>query len=229
MCLTCLIGCTGNQDKGEDGSLDEEGNYRPSSDVAQVEFWINGDKYELDVFSSLADQFNEKYKGQIKVNLKQKPSDGYETAVETALTGNKLDLFYVGDAGYKAYAEQGLLYDITDFVENSKIYDLSKMWPNVITRYKYDVNTKLSGTESGRYYGVPKDIGPTVIYYNETEFEKAGIKIGDVIIEAEGNKITKMDEVNEIKNTKKIGDEMKIKVNRNGQEKDLTITLGEQP
>jgi len=59
--------------------------------------------------------------------------------------------------------------------------------------------------------------------------EKAGIKIGDVIIEAEGNKITKMDELNEIKNTKKIGDEMKIKVNRNGQEKDLTITLGEQP
>ena len=59
--------------------------------------------------------------------------------------------------------------------------------------------------------------------------EKAGIKIGDVIIEADGKKITKMDELNEIKNSHKIGDEMKIKVNRNGQEKDLTITLGEQP
>ena len=59
--------------------------------------------------------------------------------------------------------------------------------------------------------------------------EKAGIKIGDVIIEADGQKITKMDELNKIKNSHKIGDEMKIKVNRNGQEKDLTITLGEQP
>ena len=59
--------------------------------------------------------------------------------------------------------------------------------------------------------------------------EKAGIKIGDVIIEADGKKITTMDELNEIKNTHQIGDEMKIKVNRNGQEKDLTITLGEQP
>lgn len=59
--------------------------------------------------------------------------------------------------------------------------------------------------------------------------EKAGIKIGDVIIEADGKKITKMDELNEIKNSHKIGDEMKIKVNRDGQEKDLTITLGEQP
>ena len=59
--------------------------------------------------------------------------------------------------------------------------------------------------------------------------EKAGIKIGDVIIEADGKKIKTMDELNEIKNSHKIGDEMKIKVNRNGQEKELTITLGEQP
>lgn len=59
--------------------------------------------------------------------------------------------------------------------------------------------------------------------------EKAGIKIGDVIVEADGKKVTKMDELNEIKNSHQIGDEMKIKVNRNGQEKELTITLGEQP
>lgn len=59
--------------------------------------------------------------------------------------------------------------------------------------------------------------------------EKAGIKIGDVIIEADGKKITTMDQLNEIKNSHQIGDEMKIKVNRDGQEKELTITLGEQP
>ena len=59
--------------------------------------------------------------------------------------------------------------------------------------------------------------------------EKAGIKAGDVIVEVEGKKITKMDELNEIKNSHKIGDEIKIKVNRNGEEKELTITLGEQP
>jgi len=59
--------------------------------------------------------------------------------------------------------------------------------------------------------------------------EKAGIKAGDVIIEADGTKISSMDDLNKIKNSHKIGDEMKIKVNRNGQEKDLTITLGEQP
>lgn len=59
--------------------------------------------------------------------------------------------------------------------------------------------------------------------------EKAGLKPGDVIIEAEGKKITTMKELNEIKNTHQIGDQLRIKVNREGKEKDLTITLGEQP
>ncbi len=59
--------------------------------------------------------------------------------------------------------------------------------------------------------------------------EKAGIKAGDVIIEADGSKVSTMDDLNKIKNSHKIGDEMNIKVNRNGQEKELTLTLGEQP
>lgn len=59
--------------------------------------------------------------------------------------------------------------------------------------------------------------------------EKAGLRVGDVIIEAEGKKITKMDELNEIKNKKQIGDTMKIKVYRNGKEKEVTVTLQEQP
>ncbi len=59
--------------------------------------------------------------------------------------------------------------------------------------------------------------------------EKAGVKPGDVIIEADGQKITKMDELNEIKNKHQIGDQMTLKVNRDGQERDLTVTLAEQP
>ena len=59
--------------------------------------------------------------------------------------------------------------------------------------------------------------------------EKGGIKIGDVIIKADGKDVKTMDELNEFKNSHSIGDEMTITVNREGQEIDLTITLGEQP
>lgn len=59
--------------------------------------------------------------------------------------------------------------------------------------------------------------------------EKAGLKAGDVIIEVEGKSIKTMDELNEVKNSHKIGDELKLKINRNGTEKEITLTLGEQP
>ena len=58
--------------------------------------------------------------------------------------------------------------------------------------------------------------------------EKAGLKVGDVIIEADGKKIKTMNELNEIKNTHSIGDTMKLKINRDGAEKEITLTLGEQ-
>ena len=59
--------------------------------------------------------------------------------------------------------------------------------------------------------------------------QKAGIKPGDVIIEANGTKITTMEELNEIKNKQKIGDTMTVKINRNSQELTITLTLSEQP
>ena len=59
--------------------------------------------------------------------------------------------------------------------------------------------------------------------------EKAGLKAGDVIIEADGQKITKMDELNEIKSKHQIGEEIKLKINRDNNEKEITLKLGEQP
>lgn len=59
--------------------------------------------------------------------------------------------------------------------------------------------------------------------------EKAGLKIGDVIVEVDGTKVTKMDELNAIKNQKQIGDTLKLKVFREGKEKEITVTLQEQP
>ncbi len=59
--------------------------------------------------------------------------------------------------------------------------------------------------------------------------EKAGIKAGDVIVGIDGTSITTMDELNNIKNQHKIGDEITLKINRNGNEMDMKVTLQEQP
>ena len=59
--------------------------------------------------------------------------------------------------------------------------------------------------------------------------EKAGIKAGDVIVKADGKSITTMDELNKIKNSHQIGDNIALTINRNGTNKDITVTLAETP
>jgi len=62
-----------------------------------------------------------------------------------------------------------------------------------------------------------------------TAAQKADIRNGDVIIEADGKKVLTMDELNEIKNTHKVGDTMSLKINRDGKEININIILGETP
>ena len=57
--------------------------------------------------------------------------------------------------------------------------------------------------------------------------EKAGIKIGDVITAIDGKEVKTMDELNEIKNTHKIGDTVTLKIYRDSKYQDIKVTLGE--
>ena len=59
--------------------------------------------------------------------------------------------------------------------------------------------------------------------------EKSGLRAYDVITEVNGKQIKTMDELNEIKNEHNIGDTLMLKVFRNKEYKEITITLGEQP
>ncbi len=59
--------------------------------------------------------------------------------------------------------------------------------------------------------------------------EKAGLKVGDIIIEADGQKVESMDDLNDIKNTHQIGDKMNLKLYRDGKELTVEFTLAEQP
>lgn len=64
---------------------------------------------------------------------------------------------------------------------------------------------------------------------NFSPAEKVGLQVGDIIIKADGKDIKTMNELNEIKNTHKIGDTITLKINRNGTEKEVAITLEETP
>ena len=59
--------------------------------------------------------------------------------------------------------------------------------------------------------------------------QKAGIQIGDIIIKADGTAVETVDDINEIKDKHSVGDTMELTINRNGEEKTVTVTLVEEP
>lgn len=59
--------------------------------------------------------------------------------------------------------------------------------------------------------------------------QKAGVKVGDVITGADGKDLTTMDELNKIKSTHKIDEEMTLNIYRDGKQINITVKLGEQP
>ena len=61
-----------------------------------------------------------------------------------------------------------------------------------------------------------------------TEFssaEKAGLKAGDIIVKADGNRITTFDEFKAVKNGKEEGDEISLEVIRYGESKTINVKL----
>lgn len=60
---------------------------------------------------------------------------------------------------------------------------------------------------------------------NGSPAKEAGLQKGDVIVKFDGKDVKTMEELNSLKNQKKIGDEVKITVNRDGKEKEVKVKL----
>ena len=81
---------------------------------------------------------------------------------------------------------------------------------------------------SAEYYSLPTGIYVKEIYSNSPAF-LADLKKGDIITAIDGNIVHSMDELNDIKNKKNIGDEITLDVYRSGETKQVKIKLGEMP
>lgn len=77
-----------------------------------------------------------------------------------------------------------------------------------------------------RYYNIPQGVYVRFITADSSA-AKGGVKVGDVIVGINGTEIKTMEELNKIKDSLKPGETIKLKVYRDGQNLDLSVTLAE--
>ncbi len=152
-------------------------------DKIVIAFYGDGEDVEKRVFGSLVDQYNAEghtYNGKtiaVDYNDVSNVMESISTSLGTAYCP---EVFYVGDGQYKQYVESGFLANLNEFVNGSNGIDYTEMWPSIYDRYFYSTTNHRAGENAdsnGAWYGMPKDIGPTVMFYNEDQLKAAGIHV----------------------------------------------------
>lgn len=185
LAASTVLGLAGCGKGGNDVELGEDNKPLPNGTVSKITFWGYGDENEVNVFTDLVNDFNERYKDTIHVDYQPQTSEGYGDTITTALQSKraKVDVLYIPDSGFKRYATEGYLEPLDEYLALSDEVKVEEMWETSINRYKYDVDTTTQNGPNAHYWGIPKDIGPTVVFYNETYFNDAGVTVISVAAE----------------------------------------------
>ena len=86
----------------------------------------------------------------------------------------------------------------------------------------------ISDESTMRRYGVDKEGVYVYTVYDNTAASDAGFTVGDLILKFDGKEIKTSAELNAAILKKKAGDVVEVVISRDGEEKTLTVTLGEE-
>lgn len=163
---------------------DDNGGKGGGGKVTTIQFWGQGDADELNVFGDIVKTFNSTVGAEkgIRVNYSGDHDDAAENALQ--LSGsNPPDVIYVPDGNFKSWAGAGYLENLTnadgtpkaDYEGLEEFLQPGNIWSQGINRYRYDTRTATSTPETGYLWALPKDIGPTVLYYNREYLKRMNI------------------------------------------------------
>ena len=155
------------------------GGGKPTNGKTTLQFWGWGDDVEASVFQTITDQFNQTVGAEKGITVKyvQKASSSYSSDTALALSGNNTpDIIYVEDKFVKSWAEAEYLAQLDggEFTGFDFANAGGEIWENAISRYRFDPETATS-SDSAPLWALPKDIGPTVLYYNASYLKQLQI------------------------------------------------------
>jgi len=114
----------------------------------------------------------------VHVTYTQVPGLGYDYLNKLRLMivgGRAPDIFYVPDGAFGELVRTGALLDLEARIASTGIVDLDAMWPSAIDRYRWNGRR----LHEGNLYALPKDIGPTAMFYDADRFRERGVPLPD--------------------------------------------------
>lgn len=166
-----LVACGGAEDEpaeetvAEESAAEEPAAEEPAAEEQiELTFSVWGDPAELEILQEIADDF-EAENPNVNVTVTVSDWDTYWDKLQTTLAGgNPPDVFAMDAPLYPDYQSRGVLLNLQDMIERDG-FDLSGYYPESLVCYN---------TEEG-YFGLPRDIQPSVMYINTDMFDEAGI------------------------------------------------------
>ena len=137
-----------------------------AQDTTTLLWGMWGSPEEIAVHQAVADAYV-KANPNVKVELWSQPWGDYFTKLDTLFAagdGTAIpDVFFMSPI--QKYASSELIQDLTPYIDGSKM-ELTDYWPGALESTSWD----------GNVYGLPRDSGIEVLYYNTDAFDKAGLK-----------------------------------------------------
>ncbi|MGX8714950.1 MAG: ABC transporter substrate-binding protein [Lachnospiraceae bacterium] len=134
-------------------------------DEVIVNIW---DSKQQEGIQSICDDWTAK--SGVKVRVEVVDWDNYWTLLEAGATGGEMpDVFWMHSQFSEKYMDQGILLDLTPYIEADANTDLANYYSDIVALYQYD----------GKTYALPKDYDTIGLWYNKDIFDEAGIAYPD--------------------------------------------------
>ncbi len=155
--LTACAPPTGSTSEGE-------GAARPSSETIELRLSAWADVQDAVVYENMVNAYHETVEN-VNVSVEQYPGGYYEKIQANFAAETSADVLYIQGWKWQAFAENGVLVDLNDFIAGSNAED----------RFPAGENYDNQIIWQGRTYMTPTDTGSLVLYYNKDLFDRRGI------------------------------------------------------
>jgi multiple sugar transport system substrate-binding protein len=136
-----------------------------SKEPVELTFMIWGNDQHQAMYQGLVEKYLKTHTN-VQVKIQSVPFPDYQQKITVLAAGNQLpDIGWVSERMVPQFEENNLLEDVSS-IQKDKEWDIKDFIPSTLELFQKD----------NQLYGIPFSTPPTVMFYNEDLFKKAGEK-----------------------------------------------------